>query len=143
MIELIKQRYGSYLHSAILTGDAMGKARMLGEKDNASHYLQLQRGLGLASHQVKVPANPTHENSRAEVNDLLWISKQPGSTFHFSLNPLTMPNTCRDNRNVQCDATGAIMKGSRKDLNQRADYLDTERYFINLTAKPILLRLRK
>lgn len=143
MIDLIKMRYGKFLHSAILTGDAMGKARNIAEKDNASHYLQLQRGLGLSNHQVRVSANPTHENSRSDVNEILWLSKQPGSRYHFGLNPLTMPNTCRDNRNVQCDATGSIMKGNRKDLNQRGDYLDCERYFLNLTAKPILLRLRK
>lgn len=143
MIELIRMRYGSHLHQAILTGDAMGKARSLGEKDNASHYLQLQRGLGLSAHQLKVPGNPTHENSRSDVNELLWHSKQPNTKYHFAMNHDRMPNTCRDFRNVQCDATGAIMKGNRKDLNQRADYIDTGRYFINLTAKPLLLRLRK
>jgi phage terminase large subunit len=143
MIELIKQKYGPYLHQAILTGDAMGKARSLSEKDNASHYLQLQRGLGLSTHQLKVPGNPTHENSRSDVNDLLYQTKQPNTKYFFSINPDAMPNTCRDFRNVQCDATGAIMKGNRKDLNQRADYIDTARYMINLTAKPILLRLRK
>lgn len=138
MIDLIKDRYGKYLHMVILTGDAMGKARNLAEKDNASHYLQLQKGLGLSQRQLKVMANPTHENSRADTNKLLWLSKQPNPKFHFTLNPKTMPNTCRDFRVVQCDATGAILKGNRKDLSQRADYIDTGRYVINLTGHRIL-----
>lgn len=143
MAQFILERYGRYIHSSLLSGDAMGKARNISEKDNASHYLQLQRLLGLSSHQIKVPANPTHENSRTDVNELLWLSKQPGTRYHFKMNPKTMPNTCRDFRNVQCDATGAIMKGNRKDLNQRGDFLDTGRYYIHLTAKQLLLRLRK
>ncbi len=142
MIELIKSRYGKYLHSAILTGDAMGKARNIGEKDNASHYLQLQRGLGMSQSQIKVPGNPTHENSRADSNMLLHEAKKPNSRFHFKLNPISMPNTVRDFQHVQCDAFGELLKANRKDLNQRADYFDTARYFINLTAKRLLLNLR-
>lgn len=143
MIDFIKGKYWQVLHTCVLTGDAMGKQGQLSLRDNASHYQMLQKGLGLGRHQIQVPANPTHENSRSDVNKILFESKQPGSKIEFLINPKTMPNTCRDNRNVQCDATGAIMKGNRKDLNQRGDYLDTERYFLNLTAKPVILRLNR
>jgi len=143
MIELIDMKYGPYLFNAVLTGDALGRNRNIAEKDNASNYLLLQRGLKLSSHQLKVPANPTHENSRPDVNKLLALAKTHPERFDFKLNPKRMPNTCRDFRNVQCDASGAIIKGNRKDLNQRADYLDTGRYFINLTAKAIILRVWK
>jgi len=143
MIELINQRYHIFLHTCIITGDSMGLQRQIALKDNASHYLSLQRGLKLSNHQIQVPHNPTHENSRDDVNRILFESKQEDSRFHFKLNPKTMPNTCRDFRNVQCDATGAIMKGNRKDLNQKADFIDTARYFLNLTAKSIILRLNK
>lgn len=143
MADVINTRYKPYLHSAILTGDSMGKNRNIALKDNASNYIYLQRKLGLSSHQLKVPHNPTHENSRTDVNELLWLSKQPNSTYEFILNPKTMANTCRDFRNVQVDALGSILKKNRSDLNQKADFLDTGRSMINLTAKPILLRLRK
>lgn len=140
MIDFIRGRYGKYLHQCIVTGDAMGKARNISEKDNASHYLALQRGLGLSTHQVKVPANPEHVNSRTDCNQLLRLAKMPGSIFDVKINPVRMANLCRDNRSVQCDASGAIMKGNRKDLSQRADYLDTERYFFNLTAKSLITK---
>ena len=143
MVDLIHLRYGKWLHSCILTGDSMGNNRNIALKDNASNYIYLQRKLGLASHQVKVPHNPTHENSRTDVNELFWLTKQPNTQYFFSMNPQTMPQTCRDFRNVQVDAFGSILKKNRKDLNQRGDFLDTGRSFINLTAKPILLRLRR
>lgn len=143
MIDFIKQRYSNCLHTCVITGDALGKRGEIALRDNASHYQSLQRGLGLRESQIQVPGNPTHTNSRDDVNKLLYQSKQIGSILHFYLNPLTMPNTCRDFKNVQCDAFGSIIKGNRKDLNQRADFLDTGRSFINLVAKPILLRLGK
>jgi hypothetical protein len=143
MIELINQRYHIFLHTCIITGDSMGLQRQIALKDNASHYLSLQRGLKLSNHQIQVPHNPTHENSRDDVNRVLFESKQEDSRFHFKLNPKTMPNTCRDFRNVQCDATGAIMKGNRKDLNQRGDFIDCSRYLLHLTAHPLLLKMRR
>jgi len=143
MIDLIRTRYGHSLHSCIVTGDAMGNQGQIALRDNSSHYQSIQRELGLSRSQIQVPANPTHANSRDDVNRILFEAKQPGSKFHFYLNPLTMPNTCRDFRMVQCDAFGGIMKGNRKDINQRGDYMDTARYLLNLTAKQIILKMRK
>lgn len=143
MIDLIRRKMWQVLGTCIITGDAMGKAGQIALRDNANHYQSIQRGLGLGNHQIQVPANPDHKDSRVDVNDLLFWSKQPKSGFRFKINPKRMPNTARDFRNVQCDATGSIVKGNRKDLNQRADYFDCGRYFINLTAKPVLLRFKK
>lgn len=142
MIELIRSRYGGQLHSCIVTGDAMGNQGNIARIDNASHYIEIARGLGLGEHQIKVPANPTHENSRADVNKVLWECKRPQPRFFVKLNPTRMKNTIRDFKVVQCDATGAIVKGKRSDLTQRADYMDTSRYIFNLVFKPILSRLR-
>lgn len=125
MVELIKARYLNQLPNCQLTGDAMGKRRQQGLPDLASFYDQLQRGLGLRSNQIITPANPTHENSRADVNYVL---------YHFpdiKINPVTCPNTCRDMRVVQCDAFGQIIKKNRKDLAQQSDQLDTIRYLYN------------
>ncbi len=79
MAELIIMRYGPYLHSAILSGDSMGNNRNIALKDNASNYIYLQRKLGLASHQVRVPHNPTHEKSRTDTNN--WMHPSSGCLF--------------------------------------------------------------
>lgn len=142
MIDLIRERYGKYLHSCIITGDAMGNQGNMARRDNASHYQTLMRELHLARVQVQVPANPTHQNSRDEVNRILYESKQPGSRIHFAIHPKKMPNTSRDMRYVQCDAHGSIIKGNRKDINQRGDYIDTTRYLVHLTAPSVLKYLK-
>lgn len=129
MVDFIKTRYGKYLHRAEITGDAMGDKRDISQRDNASLYLQLIRGLGMRESQLKLVGNPTHENSRADVNYILF--KFPD----FKINPKTCPNTCMDMRTVQVDAFGSIMKRNRNDLTQRADHLDTIRYLINTFLK--------
>lgn len=129
MIDLIKLKYGGQLSNCIITGDAMGKRGELSQRDNASNYIQLQRGLGLKTSQMWLPANPFHNNSRADVNYVL---------YHFpdyKINPITCPQTCLDMRSVQCDAFGEIVKRNRKEINQRADHLDCERYGINTFLK--------
>jgi hypothetical protein len=129
MVDFIKTRYGKYLHRAEITGDAMGDKRDISQRDNASLYLQLIRGLGMRESQLKLVGNPTHENSRADVNYILF--KFPD----LKINPKTCPNTCMDMRTVQVDAFGSIMKRNRNDLTQRADHLDTIRYLINTFLK--------
>lgn len=142
MIDLIRSRYRQQLYSCIVTGDAMGNQGNIARIDNASHYVEIAKGLGIGEHQIKVPANPTHENSRADVNKILWECKRPAPRFYVKLHPDRMKSTIRDFKIVQCDATGAIVKGKRTDLSQRADYLDTARYVMNLVFKQTLLRLR-
>jgi len=124
MIDLIKTRYRNSLPNAIITGDSMGNNGQITERDNASLYLQLIRGLGMRESQIKVSNNPTHENSRADVNYVLYHFKD------FKISPKCI-NTIRDMRNVQVDAFGTILKKDRKDVNQRADYIDTIRYLIH------------
>lgn len=129
MIDRIKTRYGPYLSSAMLTGDAMGRNRNINQRDNASNYEQLRRGLGMANTQLKLPANPHHQNSRADSNYVLYHFDD------FKINPVICPNTCRDMRTVQVDAFGEIIKRNRNEVNQRADHLDCIRYLINTFLK--------
>ena len=124
MIDLIKTRYKASLPNAIITGDAMGNRGDISQRDNASLYLQLIRGLGMNERQIKVSNNPTHENSRADVNYVLY------NLENYKVNP-KCTGTIRDWRNVQVDATGSIIKGNRKDINQRGDFIDTNRYFVH------------
>lgn len=125
MIDAIKMRFGHQLPNAKITGDAMGKKREIVERDNASYYLQMQRGLGLRDSQLQLPANPSHENSRADCNYALYHHPD------FKINPEKCPGTCRDMKIVQCDAFGSIMKSNRKDVSQQADFFDCVRYGIN------------
>jgi len=60
MVDQIKQRYGSWLHAAIISGDAMGNRGQLSERDYATIYVQLLRGLGMNKMQLQVSGNPTH-----------------------------------------------------------------------------------
>lgn len=125
MIDLIKERYWNQLANCVITGDAMGKKGELSQRDNASYYKQLQRGLRIGESQIKVKANPFHKNSRTDVNYLLYNFPD------LKINPKTAPNTCRDMRTVQCDAFGEILKKDRNNVNQRADHLDCFRYLVN------------
>lgn len=124
MIDRIKERYINSLPNALLTGDAMGKNGQLSERDNASLYLQLLRGLGMRESQLRVKNNPTHENSRADLNYVLY------NFPILKVNP-NCKGVINDMQNVQCDAFGAIIKKNRKILNQRADFIDTVRYFVH------------
>jgi len=124
MVDLIRQRYNNQLPNCILTGDAMGNRGDISQRDNASYYLQLMRGLGLRENQLKVSANPKHENSRADVNYFLYHFK------NFYIHP-NCKNSIYDLKYVECDDGGKIKKANRKEMQQRADYLDTFRYFVN------------
>jgi hypothetical protein len=137
MIDYIKSQFGYWLPTCRLTGDAMGKAGQIGHQDRASLFKQLQYGLSLAPTQVVVSGNPTHAISRNDVNYFL---------LHFpdyKINPETCPETCRDFKRVQCNTYGEIIKANRKDLNQRADFIDCERYRVNSFWKEWIERSRR
>lgn len=126
MIELIKSRYPNQIPGCRITGDFSGRKRDISQSDNASHYLLLERGLGIRPSQTVTHANPTHENSRSDCNYFLWHYPD------FKINPEKCPNTCRDMRIVQWDVErNQIMKTNRKQASQQADHLDAIRYGIN------------
>lgn len=131
MIDRIKALYGQRLMTAIITGDAMGNQRNMARRDNASHYMEIIKGLNLGSHQLKTPANPTHENSRPEVNAMLHMAKEETQVV-VRMHPKRMKNTIMDFKIVQCDAFDSIIKRNRNDLSQRADFLDTARSLFHL-----------
>lgn len=135
MVDLINQKYGRYVHNFIITGDAMGKRGDLSQRDNASYYDQLARGLNVYPHQLKIYPNPSHENSRADVN---WVLHRSKSQHEFIMHPDGAEGAIYDMKYVQVDAYGKLLKKSRTDLTQRADFLDTIRYKINAFWKPFI-----
>lgn len=142
MIDTITLRYASQLPNCRITGDHMGTRGEIGERDNASLYTQLKRGLKIRDGQVITPANPTHENSRADVNYFLYHSAKEQPAFEFKIYD-NCKGTIRDFRSVQCDATGSIIKRNRQDLTQRADYIDCARYTCNTFLKNFILEHQK
>lgn len=127
MIDAILQRYGRWIQGSVLCGDSMGKRRDIGQRDNASNYRQLLRGLSMSDSQLKVPANPLQENSRADCNYVLLHHPD------YKINPKTCPTTCRQMRTLEWDSRkGEIVKKNRKDIDQQGDFADGKRYAINV-----------
>lgn len=124
-IEYIKTKYGHVLHNIEVTGDKAGNARQLSQVDNASYFLQLERGLGVRKNQIKLYNSPKHSNSRADCNYV--FTHYPD----LKINPKACPNLCRDLISVEADNYGSIVKKDRKKANQRADHGDAFRYQVN------------
>jgi hypothetical protein len=136
MADEIKRRYASDLPSMWITGDAMGNNRRLGNTDNKSLFRQLQIELNVRQAQLKVVPNPMHKNSRTQCNYFLT---------HFP--DFKISDQCTglrsDMRSVQVDLYGEILKKNRKDITQRADYLDCFRYYINTFQANAILSHQK
>lgn len=128
VVEYIKSKYAPWLPSCQLTGDNMGNQRQISQRDHASLYRQIRTGLNLSHNQLNLKANPTHENSRADVNYLLIHAD-------FQINEKQCPETTRDMQFVECTPDGKIKKANRKQANQKADHIDTVRYGINTDCK--------
>lgn len=142
MAQLIKMRYGGQLRTCKLTGDRNGRAGSLNTFDNASNFETLRRLLNLRESQLEVPPNPSHADSRADMNYLLWKSKDARSGLRYMVHP-KCTGVIRDLNNVQVDLSGdkvEIKKKNRIDPNQQADLLDCERYKINTFASEMIRR---
>jgi hypothetical protein len=121
----IKAKYGDYLFNCEITGDSMGNRGDLGSREYASFYQQIREELRLRSNQFKVPGNPTHANSRVQCNKLLHGHPD------LKINPKSCPNLTLDMAQLQCDATGQIIKSNRKVITERADHADCFRAVVN------------
>lgn len=128
MIDTIVERYRHYIPGMYITGDYTAKKRQQGLPDLASYWNQIERGLakyGFRSNQLKLFPNPFHTNARNDVNYFLFHFP------YFKINPTKCVNLCRDLRIVQVDNFGEIIKHSRTDASQRADYMDCLIYYVN------------
>lgn len=123
-IDWIRDKYGHLSHLFVISGDAMGKRRDFGQRDLRNYYERIRNGLRIRPNQIQTKANPTHKKSRDDMNYIL---------DHFD-EYLIHPNcreTIHDLERVEVDAFGSIMKTDRKNVAQRADFLDCKRYSIN------------
>jgi hypothetical protein len=78
-----------------------------------------------------IPANPTHYNSRIDSNAAL-------RKLDIKVNSKRCKGFVFDAKQVQCDANGGIIKTNRKNIAERADFLDCFRYFVNAILKRYL-----
>jgi len=143
MAKRIKELLGRSLANCVITGDAMGRNRNIAETDNASNYQLLKRLLNLPDSAFYVKSNPTHDRSRNDTNYTLFAATQPEFKFEKIIHPKNCPGLIADYKTVQCDAFGHILKRDRKDVAQRADFLDTERYKIHYFIFPEIDRIAK
>jgi len=137
MADHIKTKYARVLNNAIITGDYTGSRRDISQIDNASYFEQLRRALGLRDNQVKLVPNPTHSNSRADCNYIL---------YHFpdvKINPKVCKGLARDMKIVQCNAYGEILKSNRSKVAQQADHFDNFRTAVNVFLKEWISKHQK
>ena len=137
MADHIKNKYMRVLNNAVITGDYTGNKRDISQIDNASYFEQLRRALGLRDNQVKLVPNPTHSNSRADCNYVL---------YHFpdcKINPKTCKGLARDMKIVQCNAYGEILKSNRAKVAQQADHFDNFRTAVNVFLDDWILKHQK
>lgn len=143
MAERLKLELGKSIFNCAITGDAMGNARNISQADNSSNYQMLRKLMGLPDTAFHIRNNPTHDRSRNDVNFALFIASDPRYKFEYLINPNTCPQTVADFKAVQCDAFGHILKKDRKDLSQRADFLDTQRYVDHYFIAPEMEKIAK
>lgn len=121
----ILQKFGRRaLVTASITGDYSGTSRNMMEPDKANIYQAILNRLGISKSQLDIRPNPTHRNSREQVNYLFTYFPD----LRIGKNCLSLE---RDLRIVEVDPDGSIRKQDRKKDEQKADHLDAFRYAIN------------
>jgi len=114
-----------------ITGDSMGAGRSIFLRDNSSAYMVIKKRLRLSDGQFIIPQNPTHKNSRIDCNAVL-------KRLEVKINSVRCKGLLYDCKRVECDSDGKIIKQNRNKMQERADYLDCFRYFVNAKMKPML-----
>lgn len=107
-----------------LTGDRGGDARRLGIKSNGSMFADLIKLIPISVSQLTLRANPTHIQSREDVN--FALAHHPD----FRIDP-SCTGLIRDLLTVAVDEDGEIIKRDRSNIAQQADLLDCLRYLVN------------
>lgn len=118
------------------TGDRTGAAKRIQVKSNASMWDDFLDAMRAREGQLKLPANPTHKNSREQCNYVL--THHSGFIIHPRCNRLI-----HDLRVVEVDDDMSIIKTDRSKASQQADLLDCFRYICNTFLFDYITRHRK
>lgn len=111
-------------HLIRITGDRGGMSRGIGTRGPVRIFEELRKVLQLSQAQLDVPANPSHLQSREDTNFVL--ANHPDLRIVPRCVQLTS-----DLAQVAVDGNGGIIKHDRSRPDQRADHLDSFRYFVN------------
>lgn len=122
--ERIEWKFYPWLHNMVITGDYSGNARTL---SNGSYYEQLARELKIPMRNVQTTPNPPHKQSRNDLNYVLYHHPD------IKVSP-KCENVIRDLRFVEADGEGKLVKENRKNIHERADFMDAVRYAVNHKA---------
>ena len=136
MAQRIQAKIGNAIGTTIFTGDYTGGKRSIEHSDNASLWTQLQRELRIGNRQMMISANPQHKTSREDCNYFLYHYPT------FTIAP-RCTNLINDLQTVQVDSAGKLLKADRSKAAQRADFLDTFRYFVHNVARQWVDQHRK
>lgn len=110
----------------LYTGDKTGAARRIQLRSNASMWDDFLSAISARESQLKLPSNPTHKESREQVNYLLThgdVRIDPSCT-----------RLIHDMQVVEVDEELSIIKADRSKAAQQADLIDCFRYLCNTFA---------
>lgn len=111
-----------FLHK--YTGDRTGAARRIQMKSNASMWDDFIAAMRARESQLDLPPNPTHKQSREDVNYVL--AHHPD----FVIDP-SCTKVIHDMEVVEVDEELHIIKSDRSKSAQQADFCDDVRYLVN------------
>jgi len=118
----------------IVTGDASGRAQSITNRVGENIWTELMKGLGITQRSLIVSAkNPLLKDSRE-----LCVSVV-ANYDEFLINP-ECKSLIRDCEFVKANDDSTIKKDNRKNIIQRADFMDTLRYLINAFIPDFLKR---
>lgn len=133
MCDFLHRSCRGMTHLLQITGDRNGMSRSIGKTGPTKLFNEVAKELGVSSAQIIVPPNPTHKQSRSDVN--LVLRDHPD---------IRIDPRCRrlisDLQMVEVKEDGEIMKADRRHEHQRADHLDAFRYFTNTFLRDWLRR---
>jgi hypothetical protein len=114
-------------NNLVITGDATGKSSSVAYKGNKNHFDKIVEMMGLSRSQIKVRNNPSHKQSREDVNFAFYYSDY----FNIQVNP-KCTGLIRDFKIVNYnEVTESIIKTQRGNVSEQADLLDCYRYFVS------------
>lgn len=118
------------------TGDRTGAARRIQIKSNASMWDDFLAVMHVRESQLRLPNNPTHKESREQVN--YCLHHHPA--FYVDEN---CKGLIYDMESVEVDVDLSIIKQDRSKAAQQADKIDIIRYIVNTYLRPWIDTHRK
>jgi len=135
MCNEVNARFGK--DELIITGDRTAIKREFTQRSNAVNtWSIIKKELGVNQAQIKLVNNPDASDNIILCNSILH--NHPEILFHPKCKM-----SIRDMTFVKVDEYNKIVKKSRQNIHQRADFLDVIRYSLNTFHSGFLKQIRK